>query len=230
MEGLRLAKRLLPRGSKLHFRGYFRVFVLGFSLFSFSLSLSFDQAKQIVYSDSQLVLNQVFGKWKINNAGLLTLQKQCRHELMGLHVLSFEHVARARNSAADRLCNTALDETAAPGHVETTANAGALAAIKPAPAEPVSEAPAKVRKLSLALQPTPWELAVVKLSALCPVSWETLGPLLRRCPFSSVTCTGGELSLVLPEAMVGAVILGATAQVESNWGAVVVSPLLEAGE
>ncbi len=65
-------------------------------------------------SDSKLVIEQVFGTWKVKNDGLKPLYATARAELQGIRVGSFSHVDRRDNGEADRLCNEALNSGSAP--------------------------------------------------------------------------------------------------------------------
>jgi len=67
-----------------------------------------------VRSDSQLLVQQMLGNYKVKHPGLLPLAARARmlaHELGGV---TFEHVRREKNVHADRLANTAMDGAARP--------------------------------------------------------------------------------------------------------------------
>jgi ribonuclease HI len=59
--------------------------------------------------DSELVVQQVDGKFKVKNAGLKPLHADVKRALQGFDSWSIRHVRRAKNAAADRLVNEALD-------------------------------------------------------------------------------------------------------------------------
>ena len=59
--------------------------------------------------DSELVVQQVDGKFKVKNAGLKPLHADVRRALQGFDSWSIRHVRRAENADADRLVNAALD-------------------------------------------------------------------------------------------------------------------------
>lgn len=61
--------------------------------------------------DSQLIVNQLSGKYKIKKNRLKKLYWQIREELMnqGLSA-NFKHVKREKNKEADKLANLAVDE------------------------------------------------------------------------------------------------------------------------
>ena len=66
--------------------------------------------------DSNLVVEQLHGRWRVKDAKLIPLW---RAALVLLRVLpggwSAHHVPRAQNSLADALCNQAIDRVAAGG-------------------------------------------------------------------------------------------------------------------
>ncbi len=59
--------------------------------------------------DSELVVKQVQGKYKVKDAGLKPLHAAVRKRLEGVGEWSIRHVRRERNAEADRLVNEALD-------------------------------------------------------------------------------------------------------------------------
>jgi probable phosphoglycerate mutase len=65
-----------------------------------------------VRSDSQLLVRQMLGRYKVKHPELQRLHARAR--LLGEEVgpVTFEHVGRALNAHADRLANAAMDEAA----------------------------------------------------------------------------------------------------------------------
>jgi probable phosphoglycerate mutase len=63
-----------------------------------------------VRMDSQLVVEQLSGNWKIKDAGLKAQAAKVRALLADFPDTRFEYVPRAQNAEADRLVNEALDE------------------------------------------------------------------------------------------------------------------------
>jgi ribonuclease HI len=59
--------------------------------------------------DSELVVRQVEGKYKVKNAGMKQLHEEVKRALRGFDSWSIRHVRREQNSDADRLVNEALD-------------------------------------------------------------------------------------------------------------------------
>ena len=63
--------------------------------------------------DSELVVRQVRGEYKVKNAGLRPLHAETIAALDGFDRWSIRHVRREDNAAADRLVNEVLDAKAA---------------------------------------------------------------------------------------------------------------------
>jgi ribonuclease HI len=59
--------------------------------------------------DSELVVRQVEGRYKVKNAGMKELHEEVKRALADFDSWSIGHVRRAENADADRLVNQALD-------------------------------------------------------------------------------------------------------------------------
>jgi len=59
--------------------------------------------------DSELVVRQVEGRYKVKNAGMKPLYQQVMKALREVDSWSIRHVRREQNADADRLVNEALD-------------------------------------------------------------------------------------------------------------------------
>ena len=59
--------------------------------------------------DSELVVRQVEGRYKVKNAGMKELHEEVKRALRTFDSWSIRHVRRAENADADRLVNEALD-------------------------------------------------------------------------------------------------------------------------
>jgi len=70
-------------------------------------------------SDSELVVRQILGRYKVRNAGLLPLYREARRLIAGLDRFRIVHVPRSMNVDADRLVNLALDQAGLPGAPST---------------------------------------------------------------------------------------------------------------
>jgi ribonuclease HI len=65
-----------------------------------------------VFSDSELVVRQIEGRYKVKHPDLRPLHDEARRLLARFAHARVEHVPRERNREADRLANQALDERA----------------------------------------------------------------------------------------------------------------------
>lgn len=63
-----------------------------------------------IRSDSQLLVNQMRGEFKVKHPGLQPLYARARLLTTKLDRVTFEHVHREMNKEADRLSNVAMDE------------------------------------------------------------------------------------------------------------------------
>jgi ribonuclease HI len=59
--------------------------------------------------DSELIVKQVKGEYKVKDAGMRELHAQAKAALRDFDSWSIHHVKRAENAEADRLVNMALD-------------------------------------------------------------------------------------------------------------------------
>ena len=59
--------------------------------------------------DSELVVRQVEGRYKVKNAGMKELHEEVKRALREFDSWSIRHVRRENNADADRLVNQALD-------------------------------------------------------------------------------------------------------------------------
>lgn len=62
------------------------------------------------FLDSELVVKQINGEYKVKDKGLGTLFVQIWNARPQFSRLSFRHVPRAKNKVADRLVNEAIDQ------------------------------------------------------------------------------------------------------------------------
>jgi ribonuclease HI len=64
----------------------------------------------VVHSDSELMVKQLNGEYRVKNEDLLPLYEQARALARRFdHPVVFKHVRRGQNARADQLCNEALD-------------------------------------------------------------------------------------------------------------------------
>lgn len=64
----------------------------------------------VVHSDSELMVKQMNGEYKVKNEGLIPLYEEARRLSRRFERVTLRHVRRGENKEADRLCNEALDE------------------------------------------------------------------------------------------------------------------------
>jgi ribonuclease HI len=62
-----------------------------------------------MFADSKLVAEQLAGKWRIKNPGLIHIFQQIKVIEMELVSVTYTHVYREKNTVADGLANQALD-------------------------------------------------------------------------------------------------------------------------
>ena len=62
-----------------------------------------------IYSDSELVVKQIQGVYKVKNANIRPLYEDALRWIAQLPEFSIEHVRRENNKDADRLANVAMD-------------------------------------------------------------------------------------------------------------------------
>lgn len=63
-----------------------------------------------VRSDSELLVKQMLGVYRVKHPGLQPLHAEARQLVARLGRVKFQHVRRELNAHADRLANTAMDE------------------------------------------------------------------------------------------------------------------------
>jgi acyl dehydratase/ribonuclease HI len=93
-----------------------------------------------VYSDSQLIVNQIKGIYKVKHPDLRPLHERAKKQAAGLESFAIQYVPREENRDADEMANAALDSTdgvkpaygAAPGKVVAPASAPVPAKVTPA--------------------------------------------------------------------------------------------------
>jgi acyl dehydratase/ribonuclease HI len=88
-----------------------------------------------VYSDSQLIVNQIKGIYKVKHPDLRPLHERAKKQAAGLESFAIQYVPREENRDADEMANAALDSTngVKPAYGATPAKVAA-AASAPVPA------------------------------------------------------------------------------------------------
>jgi len=70
-------------------------------------------SKLHIRADSELLVKQMRGEYRVKSPGLQPLYEQARALTRQIGDVTFEHVRREFNKEADRLANEAMDEAAA---------------------------------------------------------------------------------------------------------------------
>jgi ribonuclease HI len=65
-----------------------------------------------IRSDSELLVKQMRGEYRVKNPGLLPLYEEARGLIRTIGRVTFEHIRREFNKDADRLANEAMDSGA----------------------------------------------------------------------------------------------------------------------
>jgi ribonuclease HI len=81
-------------------------------LLGIELAREHGAAEVELVGDSELVVKQVKGEYRVKDAGLRPLHAQVRSALEGFDRWSIRHVRREHNAEADSLVNETLDEAA----------------------------------------------------------------------------------------------------------------------
>ena len=80
-----------------------------------ALLLGLEQARELgaseveIRADSELVIRQMTGEYRVRNAGLIDLHRRARAHEKGFRRVRYVHIRRHENRAADRLANRAID-------------------------------------------------------------------------------------------------------------------------
>ena len=78
-------------------------------LATLDLALSQGYQRLRVISDSELMVKQVQGKYKVKSPGLRPLYEQAKQKIARLEGFEIVHALRHKNKDADRLANDAMD-------------------------------------------------------------------------------------------------------------------------
>lgn len=68
------------------------------------------EERVLIRADSELLVKQMRGEYRIKHPGLQPLATRARLLMMQLGDVTFEHVRREQNKEADRLSNLGMDE------------------------------------------------------------------------------------------------------------------------
>ena len=81
-------------------------------LFGLREAAKLGAAKILVRGDSELIIKQMRGEYRVKNPALKNLFDQAQAQLSDFKSVKFEHNLRHHNSLADRLANLAMDKRA----------------------------------------------------------------------------------------------------------------------
>ncbi len=73
-------------------------------------ALQYGKDEVEIYLDSELLVRQLTGAYKVKNEGLKPLFERVRQLLTAFNKASIEHVYRSENARADKLANGAIDK------------------------------------------------------------------------------------------------------------------------
>jgi probable phosphoglycerate mutase len=79
-------------------------------LAALEFALRYDHPRLRVVSDSELMVKQIKGQYKVKSPDLRPLYDEAKRRIGGLSFFQIEHVLRNKNRDADRLANQAMDE------------------------------------------------------------------------------------------------------------------------
>ncbi len=74
------------------------------------LSIEHKVSNILIRSDSELLVKQLNGEYKVKSKSIIGLYKKVKELLLKIEHYGFEHVRRENNTKADSLANMALDE------------------------------------------------------------------------------------------------------------------------
>ncbi len=104
-QGRELAARSAYLGRCTNNIAEYRALVLGLET-----ALELGCTSLAVFMDSQLIVRQVTGRYKVKNAGIKPLFQEVRELLGRFDSWTINHVPRAENKRADELANRGIDE------------------------------------------------------------------------------------------------------------------------
>ncbi len=76
------------------------------------VAADFDAPRVEVRADSQLLIRQLEGRYRVKHAGLVPLHRRAQELLRSYREVDLQHVPREDNTEADALVNAALDAEA----------------------------------------------------------------------------------------------------------------------
>jgi ribonuclease HI len=104
-DGLELAARSLYLGKCTNNVAEYKALIMGLQSV-----LELDCGRVEIFLDSQLIVRQIQGRYKVKHATLQTLFAQVKELLAKINNWSVAHVPREQNKRADELANKGIDE------------------------------------------------------------------------------------------------------------------------
>jgi len=80
-------------------------------LIALDLALQLNVRQIEIHSDSDILIKQMKGVYKIKSPNLKHLYLQAKEKAQKFDIVTFKHIPREMNHAADALCNNLLDKT-----------------------------------------------------------------------------------------------------------------------
>ncbi len=74
------------------------------------LAAKFGGTKLEIFADSELMIKQLNGQYKVKNEGLIPLYQKVRQLATKFQSCQYTHVRREKNKAADNMANLAMDK------------------------------------------------------------------------------------------------------------------------
>ncbi|MBS1814868.1 MAG: ribonuclease HI family protein [Acidobacteria bacterium] len=110
-------------------------------------TLEHGYTKLRVVSDSELMVKQIQGKYKVNSSDLKTMHAEARNMIRQLDAFEISHALRHKNKQADKLANDAMDRGSKRATNAPPLNATPYPSAKSAPPQPARIDPAKPEML-----------------------------------------------------------------------------------
>lgn len=79
-------------------------------LAALEFALRYEHPRLKVISDSELMVKQIKGQYKVKSPDLRPLYEEAKRRIAGLEFFQIQHVLRNKNKEADRLANQAMDK------------------------------------------------------------------------------------------------------------------------
>ncbi len=98
-----------------------------------------------VHSDSQLIVNQMKGLYKVKHPDLRPLHERAKKQAAGLEAFTIQYVPREENRAADAAANAALDNTSGMKPAFASESSGAVSPSTPSAPRPPIQTSRRIR-------------------------------------------------------------------------------------